>query len=688
MWDILTDTARLLAFLNELVLSTIVILSFSLLAYILTYNFRVSVARRFALLLACVMVVYASEVAVTRVVTAASAERWLRFEWLGIALMPAAYYLFSNAVLSTTNFPIGRRRWIGALFLGISLAFAVDALFGSAIVDGVYYSRLVAHLDAGPFFGLFAVFFGVAVLLSLGNILKARSRCLTAGTRRRMNYLLLGFIAPGVGVFPYLIAMSRLNASGEPSLALFVFSLLGNIVVGVMLVIMSYTVSYFGVLTPDRVVRYRMVRFFMRGPVVAILVVLAVLTAPVIERWLVLPRNVVLFSVITGVIIFSQLFLSVSKSFVDRIIYREDRDEIAWLRELDRRLLATSDLRQFLENNLAALCELLRVSTGFVVGVSGSDLVLESMVGPVYRRSELLEIDDWGNALEKAPKQDLTLTPHSHHGFWLWTLQGRADEQENLVTVGLLGVEARTSAPLFSQDESILLERFIERITSALVDRRLQQSVFITLRTIIPDIERIQHMRNLAPYARTESGTSSAAALLDSSPIDNPEFEAWVKDALSHYWGGPKLAYSPLIELRVVNEALTTADDDPTKALRLVLGNALRRLRPDGKQSFTAPEWLLYNILDLRFVQGRKVREIADRLAMSESDLYRKQRVAIGRLAQTLSDMEQENAQAGASGRGTNNGAQSGESKFPGADDEGQGETLYGRRKIVSQAPR
>jgi hypothetical protein len=73
------------------------------------------------------------------------------------------------------------------------------------------------------------------------------------------------------------------------------------------------------------------------------------------------------------------------------------------------------------------------------------------------------------------------------------------------------------------------------------------------------------------------------------------------------------------------------------------------RLRPEGKQNFNAPEWLLYNILEMRFIQGRKVREIADRLAMSESDLYRKQRVAIGQLARVLTEMEQEN------GLGTDN---------------------------------
>lgn len=54
----------------------------------------------------------------------------------------------------------------------------------------------------------------------------------------------------------------------------------------------------------------------------------------------------------------------------------------------------------------------------------------------------------------------------------------------------------------------------------------------------------------------------------------------------------------------------------------------------------TAAEWLLFNILELKFVQGQRVREIALRLAVSESDLYRKQRVAIEAVAATLADME------------------------------------------------
>ena len=65
----------------------------------------------------------------------------------------------------------------------------------------------------------------------------------------------------------------------------------------------------------------------------------------------------------------------------------------------------------------------------------------------------------------------------------------------------------------------------------------------------------------------------------------------------------------------------------------------MEQVRPEGERRFTA-EWILFNILEMKFMEGRKVREIALRLAMSEADLYRKQRVAIEVVAQAIMDME------------------------------------------------
>jgi hypothetical protein len=649
MDGLLVTWPALLDFLNVSLASILVILAFSLLAHTLTYNFRDPVAHWFALLLACVMVTYASEVALNRVVTAESANRWLRLQWLGIAMLPAAYYLFSLEVLRTTNYRVRRRHRIGWATLILSTISALTAMFGTQIVSDVRYHPPLSSLEAGPGFWVFAAYYVAVMALALGNVWKARQRCLTDASRRRMTYLVLAFVAPGIGIFPYLIGVGDAVTTGIGGALVLVAALLVNSVVAVMLVIMAYMVAYFGVLTPDRVVRYRLIRFLFRGPLVAIVVILAVQTVPRVERLLGLPRDIVLFSVITGVIVLSQLMLSVTKTLVDRLVYREDRDEIAWLRELDRRLLATTDLRQFLENNLAALCELLRTPAGFVAAAAGPDLLLEVVVGPPETRSEVTKVGDWDEALSVGLKSRIGVgSPVAHAGYWVWPLvepqPESADEDGEVRVLGVLGVRARADAPDLTHDESALLERMVVRLERALMDRQLQQRVFEALRRIIPDIDRIQELRNVVPYASSESAESPTGALLNPSPIHSPEFEAWVKDALSHYWGGPKLTRSPLVDLRVVGDVLEQSDGNPTKALRLVLGSAIERLRPQGKQNLSAPEWLLYNILEMRFIQGRKIREIADRLAISESDLYRKQRVAIGQVARMLTEMEQTNA--------------------------------------------
>jgi chemotaxis protein CheY-P-specific phosphatase CheC len=115
-----------------------------------------------------------------------------------------------------------------------------------------------------------------------------------------------------------------------------------------------------------------------------------------------------------------------------------------------------------------------------------------------------------------------------------------------------------------------------------------------------------------------------------------------VKDALTHYWGGPKLTQSPLMRLRVVQEALQEYKGNSTKAMRSVLERAIEQQKPEGERSMTTAEWILYNILELKFVQGQRVRDVARRLAMSESDLYRKQRVAIENVARAISNMERQ----------------------------------------------
>jgi hypothetical protein len=102
------------------------------------------------------------------------------------------------------------------------------------------------------------------------------------------------------------------------------------------------------------------------------------------------------------------------------------------------------------------------------------------------------------------------------------------------------------------------------------------------------------------------------------------------------------LAESPLLNMRVVADAMKEENGNATKALRRVLGDAIEQLKPDDARSFTAPEWMLYNILELKIIQGQKVRDVARKLVMSESDLYRKQRAAFDEVARIVMDMEKE----------------------------------------------
>jgi hypothetical protein len=206
--------------------------------------------------------------------------------------------------------------------------------------------------------------------------------------------------------------------------------------------------------------------------------------------------------------------------------------------------------------------------------------------------------------------------------------------------LGILGVQARADIPDLTEAEYPIFEQLVDQVASALEDRLLQQDVFASVEGLLPQVTALQRRRSAAAFGGTPALTG--AAYLESRLLSDPDFNTMVWDALSHYWGGPKLTKSPLVGLRIVQDALDENEGNPTKALRATLARAIEQQRPEGERNMTTAEWILYNILELKFVQGLRVRDVARRLAMSESDLYRKQRVAIENVARTISVMELE----------------------------------------------
>ena len=86
----------IIIFVNSLLSIGIAVTAFALLIYIIRYNLRSPVARAFSVLLTCVMFVSMGDAVIFRVVEPEWVERWLRLQWLGIALVPAAYLHFSD----------------------------------------------------------------------------------------------------------------------------------------------------------------------------------------------------------------------------------------------------------------------------------------------------------------------------------------------------------------------------------------------------------------------------------------------------------------------------------------------------------------------------------------------------------------------------------------------------------------
>ena len=624
-----------LLLVNQVLSATVVLTSFSLLIYLLTHNFRSQVARAFCALLAFVLIVYAGDVVLYSVQSQQAAIRWLKFQWIGIAFVPAAYLHFSDALLRSTHVR-ARRQWIAVWLSYTASTFFLGLVLGSDLLvhDGVYEPQ-VAHLAAGPLFWIFALYFIVTVLWGAFNIRRARQRCLTRASRRRMTYLGLAFVAPALGVFPYLILASANSALVSYGLQPLV--LVGNVAVLLMLVLMAYSVAYFGALTPDRVIKHNLIHYLLRGPLVGAAVIFTMLAVPKVQPILGLSRDTVLIFAVVAVIVLLQLLINRAKPFIDRAIYRQDQEEIAWIQTLDRRLLTTADLQAFLENTLAALCDLSQVQTGFVAVLAGGRYRLESHCGDRERVLAFLESHDLPSLAlsEQAAERCFA----AGDGFWLTPLRGEAGD----VRLGVLGIEARAPVPNLEPDEQQIARLLIARAQEAVEDRYLQESVFDTLRRILPNIERLHRWQDATRYAG-----SPPMEIIEDSPIYAPEFQQWVKDALSHYWGGPKLTQSPLLELRVVRERAREQGSSPPHALRSVLHQAIERLRPDGERQMTTSAWILYNILEMKFIRGLKVRDVAGRLAMSESDLYRKQRVAIAEVARALTELETGDDQAGA----------------------------------------
>lgn len=614
--------SAILRAVNDVLTAGMAAIIFGLLLYLWFYNRGNRLTRPLLGLLSCVLWVYSGDILLTGVRNSTIAVWLLRAEWIGISFTPIFYLELTRALRLTLN-SNHTPRWLYALGYGLSAVTALLALFSDALVyDGTLYAD-VWTLHPGRFFWLFAAYFLLTSLYGLGQTLHARGRCFTSAARRRMTYFSLGFLAPALGVFPYLLVIG--SGRNLPSTRLYGLLILGNLGISAMLVLLTYSVAFIGALAPERVIKHRLVRYLLRGPLATLLALFAYGVGYKLAQALGLASQTLALFFAGAAWMLTQISVELLKPVLDVALYREAHAEITRIQDLSYRLLTSADLRQFLEQILAATCELLRSGGGFLAVLDTSGWHNAASCGPA------LAAEDWA-ALQDVDALEEQVTSSPGGIVWRDYRLFLIRDKTQAYIIGLLGVRAPQATFPLEEEQELLLTQLLRQAGTALEDQRLQQTVMNAFSSLLPELDAIQRRRSLLRYNGQELG--------DFTTLDPADYPQWIHDALAHYWGGPRLTANPLLRLQIVQQAAQSHQGDAIKGLREVLVEAIEQLRPPGERKLTAPEWLFYNILELKFLRGQKVREVAMRLALSESDFYRKQRIAIENLARIIAEME------------------------------------------------
>lgn len=626
--------------INEVLTAATVIIAASMLLYNLSHGPNDRVTRASSALLGCVSAIYIGDVLVAISRAPQTIETLLRLEWLGIAFAPAALFHLSDALLATTGLRSrGRRRRVVRLLYAFATLFFALACLTDLIVRDLLLQPLEI-MQPGPLFPLFVVYFVIASLFAFNNVLRARRRCLTRATHRRMTYLLFALITPMAGVFPFSLLFP--NTAEVDAALIWLLVNVGNLGIVLMLAFMAYPLAFFGPKKPDRMIKAELLSFMLRGPITGIAVLIVILYVPRLSFFGIPSSALMPFVAVATVMGLQWLFTLAIPIIEQKLIYTEDQEQARQLQALSQHLLTRDDAKQLIEATLAAICDYLRVPSAFVVSLNGEKVAFEQQVGPLQPTLESLETARLsslfhlnGNGALNSAQAESPVELVAWQSFWLIPLRsGRGGR-----LIGVLGVWARSTAPNLQAEEETVFRVLYQRVARVLDDMRLQAELFARLEDIIESSATVGIESESVRYGNA----AEAARLTEQSASETAtEFSEVIWGALRDYWGGARLTDSRLVRLQQVQTALAEQGGDAAKAVRAVLSSAIESLKPQSAFSLTAAEWTLYNILDLRFIKGQKVRDVARKLAMSDADFYRKQRVAVERVAQIVLEREKQ----------------------------------------------
>ena len=209
-------------------------------------------ARSFAIILVCVVVIFTTGALQSRDVPAWEIDVLLRFHWFGIIFLPAAYLHLSDAVLVTAGRPSrGRRRFairfMYAVSAGFLLLLAAGRLLGPLVLD----EPPAPHLQLTVWSQLFTLYYIGAMVWAGCDFARAYRRMLTRSWPPADVIPHGSATAPALGSYPYLLYGSSLAAHFP--LLFWIGSVFINILVGGLVIVMAYAVAFFGVSWPGPV---------------------------------------------------------------------------------------------------------------------------------------------------------------------------------------------------------------------------------------------------------------------------------------------------------------------------------------------------------------------------------------------------------------------------------------------------
>ena len=617
--------------ISEALIAGVAISCFSVFLFLLGYLRKEVLARVFTVILALLAGIFTADAFSLTTDSIAFFSVMQLAQWSGFFLVYAGFFHFSLTILAMTGAKLRRARRLATIGAYLSAAFLVYLLLdGRIFVNPKLFASggtITGFADFQPWIWVWT---GLILIGCITILILAISRTKTKTSRRRMRYLLISSIIVQLSTTLSVFAGFRFKISALwwywP---LSVFAYLGLLS---MIFLLAYAVVTFCVTWSHRVVRLRLIEWVLRGPVTAsvtlILVTLVRRTAKVLainsEGW------TSLLTVLS--ILLLQYLITVLTPLMRRNNYSGyGREDYEMLSELENMMIFRAEMETYLESLCSVICDKLQVSGAFVVagGVSGQpeSIITAGLISNEQRKAIHVYASE-----RMAVSSELESDTVSYaNGFAYLPIEYPIAGNDDPYFLALIGAAVSNG----SHDPSIQ-----EVLLSAAVDcaQVLWQRRYYarTVRTLEGISENELNQRY-----RTVNLLNPEAGFGRGDPPLPSDVSLWVRDALTHYWGGPRLSESPLLSWRIVESETGESDGNRINALRKVLRDAIEKTRPDGEPSISL-EWTLYNILVLKFIEGRKVKEIVRRLAMSEADFYRKQKVAIEEVAKLLSAAENE----------------------------------------------